>query len=587
VLHIGNIANAAYLNARMLNEAGIDCDVLCYEYFHIMGCPEWESAVFDVSGVNPDRPLWSAIDLHGFERPRWFAQGALGSCIEYLIARRTGDQSAEKLWRQLQREQEDTRLPGTWDNGAAPSDCSAAEIEARINALVAAFRVDFPLRRDRLSADALRHTLAFSEHYFAGLRRLCSLYDVVIGYSTDGVLPLSVGKRPYLAYEHGTIRALPFEDNTDGRLCALTYSRADLSFITNCDTVIAAEKLKLGDYRFVPHPINEHVVAAPEPVALRQQLCRELNADFLVFHPARQHWEPQRHPSWEKGNDIFLKGFARFVETARPGAAAVLVDWGKTVAQSKALIEQLGIADQIAWIKPQNAAGMAAYIRASDVLADQFFLGAWGSTMPRALYLGTPAMIYVNEEIHRWCFSEMPPIVNADTSDAVHAGLCRLLDESYRRAISAAGRSWYGKYHSNEVITECFSRAIRDLLVPTEERHLRNAVRELGDAAAIGRQSQEEQLAALSDKVAALRDKEFANHNIDAALGEIRMKLDGITRQLSTTANTVDQIGTIIPNLLRAQRLARVLFGPPFWFARFIYRRTRRGAPSGGASEAI
>jgi hypothetical protein len=125
------------------------------------------------------------------------------------------------------------------------------------------------------------------------------------------------------------------------------------------------------------------------------------------------------------------------------------------------------------------------------------------------------------------------------------------------------------------------------VLVPTEERHLRNAVRELGDAAAIGRQSQEEQLAALSDKVAALRDKEFANHNIDAALGEIRMKLDGITRQLGATANTVDQIGSIIPNLLRAQRLARVLFGPPFWFARFIYRRTRRGAPSGGASEAI
>src|SRR5262249_26703705 len=65
VLHIGNIANAAYLNARMLNEAGIDCDVLCYEYYHIMGCPEWESAVFDPNGVNPDRPLWSEIDLQG------------------------------------------------------------------------------------------------------------------------------------------------------------------------------------------------------------------------------------------------------------------------------------------------------------------------------------------------------------------------------------------------------------------------------------------------------------------------------------------------------------------------------------------
>jgi len=69
-LHIGNIANAAYLNARMLNEAGIDCDVLCYSYYHIMGCPEWEAAVFDADGINPERPLWSRIGPRGFQRPR-------------------------------------------------------------------------------------------------------------------------------------------------------------------------------------------------------------------------------------------------------------------------------------------------------------------------------------------------------------------------------------------------------------------------------------------------------------------------------------------------------------------------------------
>ena len=42
VLHIGNIANNAYLNARILNEAGIPSDVLVYDYYHVMACPEWE-----------------------------------------------------------------------------------------------------------------------------------------------------------------------------------------------------------------------------------------------------------------------------------------------------------------------------------------------------------------------------------------------------------------------------------------------------------------------------------------------------------------------------------------------------------------
>jgi len=605
VLHIGNIANAAYLNARMLNEAGIDCDVLCYAYYHIMGCPEWESAVFDPNGVDPDRPLWSRIDLHGFERPRWFAQGSLGSAIDYLIARRSKSDRADGLWHQLEREQEDPEQQDVSPAAFGNSHQCSSDIESRIGDLAAGFRSDFPLRPDRLSAEELAETFFFSKEYFGPLRHLCSLYDVVIGYSTDGIVPLAVGKRPYIAYEHGTIRALPFEDNRDGRLCALTYSRADLSFITNCDTVIAAGKLQLGAYRFVPHPINEHVVATPEPGSLRQQLCRDLGADFLVFHPSRQHWEAQRHPSWEKGNDIFIKGFARFVKTARHGAAAILVDWGKTVAESRALIKELGITDRVLWISPQNAAGMAAYIKASDVLADQFFLGAWGSTMPRALYLGTPAIIYVNESIHRWCFPEMPPIVNADTSDAVLAGLCRLVDEGYRRELGAAGRAWYDKYHSNKVITEDFSRAVRDVLMRTEERGLQDAIRELRDAAAICRQLQEKQALEhreLQEKQAAgyreLREDQRSalselchertpNRDIQSALEAISSDVQEIRQQLRLTATTVDQIGPMIPNMLRAQRFARYVFGPPFWFARFLYRRTRRGAVARGASEGI
>jgi len=270
VLHIGNIANAAYLNARMLNEAGIDCDVLCYEYYHIMGCPEWESAVFDVRGVNPDRPLWSEIDLHGFERPRWFAQGALGTCIDYLVARRTGHETADKLWRQLQREQADPRLEGTWDNGPATSNDYAGDIEARISELVTAFRIDFPLRRDRLSTDALRGTLAFSGLYFGQLRRLCSLYDVVIGYSTDGILPLSVGKRPYLAYEHGTIRALPFEDNTDGRLWPGQFLNVVLTLDTQTATLIPSEAVQVGQQGSFVYAVKADQSVEPRPVTVGQ-----------------------------------------------------------------------------------------------------------------------------------------------------------------------------------------------------------------------------------------------------------------------------------------------------------------------------
>ena len=106
LLHVGNIANNAYLNAKFLNRAGFDCDVICYDYYHLMGCPEWEDADFDGQVVDQFRPDWSSLDLRGFERPRWFVQGAPYLCIDYLIAKRTGDEKqARRLWKALEHGQ--------------------------------------------------------------------------------------------------------------------------------------------------------------------------------------------------------------------------------------------------------------------------------------------------------------------------------------------------------------------------------------------------------------------------------------------------------------------------------------------------
>ncbi|MCC8963626.1 glycosyltransferase family 4 protein [Bradyrhizobium sp. Pear76] len=94
VLHIGNIANNAYNNARIQRKFGIDADVLCYNYYHIMGCPEWEDGAFQEGtsalGKDPFRPDWWATSLKGWKRPRWFVQGPAGLCIEYLRAKNAG-----------------------------------------------------------------------------------------------------------------------------------------------------------------------------------------------------------------------------------------------------------------------------------------------------------------------------------------------------------------------------------------------------------------------------------------------------------------------------------------------------------------
>lgn len=90
VLHIGNVANNAYNNAKMLRSAGVECDVLCHDYYHIMGCPEWEDGDFEGSFGNQNFPDWHGVRLKGFRRPKWFAQGPMKWSIDYLLARRRG-----------------------------------------------------------------------------------------------------------------------------------------------------------------------------------------------------------------------------------------------------------------------------------------------------------------------------------------------------------------------------------------------------------------------------------------------------------------------------------------------------------------
>jgi glycosyltransferase involved in cell wall biosynthesis len=481
VLHIGNIANNAYLNGKLLNRAGVDCDVVCPDYYHIMSCPEWEDGDFDGDVEDQSFPAWENVSLNGFERPAWFAQGPAPACLAYLDARRTRPADAARSWQSLTQQRVQTcrrlrRPPARRLLSHVPGARAVHHLADRVvgrlrrmfrpredvtqvlTQLQALFAATFPRRQDRLEAADVIDLLRVRSAWGAVLAH----YDAVIGYATDGIYPLLAGRRPYFAYEHGTIRNIPFEATAQGRLCALTYRLADGCFITNCDNVVAAERLGLARYRFVPHPVNEEVAAAADA---GRRIRERLGYSFLVFHPSRQHWEARRHPDWEKGNDILIEGLARFLRDVCPTGGAVFVEWGRTVEASRALLARLGVAARVHWIPPQPNPRMVQYIHACDVLADQFFLGAFGSTMPKALLHGRPAMLYLDEERHRWCFPEMPPVVNARTPDEVYHGLRQLhADPAHAAALASRGREWYHRYHSNAVILGTFLDALCDAL---------------------------------------------------------------------------------------------------------------------------
>ena len=574
VLHVGNIANNAYLNAKMLRKIGVEADVLCHDYYHIMGCPEWEDAELKGHWGSDFAPDWKAAGIGRYRRPPWFYQGPLAVCA-FLIAnpgrvRRAflhfmplvSRPFASYVARVFQAAHFKTRAMSLRSHATSLRSRARSRTASVSSFLRAAVhlvlypallfvnicRIVLPrvlprpivsvlarlYRAGRMTLSVCGRMLSACGRMFSAggrtlgrmarsakasllgarpllgwtkglrfqrrrddadedededlnydqwisrfaelypdrpplsikdidrnlftsrmFRRIFARYDVVQCYGTTPIEALLAGKRPYVAFEHGTMRDIPFQNDPQGKLTALAYHEADHVYITNCDNVRAAERLRLRDFSFIPHPVNEEGIHLdPQAVVLRTELLRKHGADFILFHPARQHWTAERHPSWEKGNDFFIRGLAQFMKAANARPLCVCVEWGHTVAQSKALLEELGIADCIAWIPPQPNRAMVRYVLASDVVADQFFLGAFGSLTPKAMMCGRPVLLNLDEKLHDWAFAETPPVENVRNPEEIAAALTRLFtDLAYRQQRGENCRRWYWKYHSSQRIT--------------------------------------------------------------------------------------------------------------------------------------
>ena len=87
VLHICNVANYAYANARLMRQHGIEADVVDPDFYHIMATPEWYDT--EVTGDYGDEffPDWKNLEFGPYARPDWFIQGPRDMVFQYLALR--------------------------------------------------------------------------------------------------------------------------------------------------------------------------------------------------------------------------------------------------------------------------------------------------------------------------------------------------------------------------------------------------------------------------------------------------------------------------------------------------------------------
>lgn len=637
ILHIGNVANNGYNNAKVLVEAGFDCDALCYDYYHIMGCPEWEDG--DFHGMVSDHffPHWGQVDLNGFRRPLWFAQGPRLWAIAYLLAKhdrrarctrflwrmlavqrwlvahrdqwwyRSGKATARRMQYELSRinaaacrvqtfagrqwsrtvhtlavigqrsgltrgtaalthgfdrtiiksrhaitkghawqtrimhrantwvwpmpfmmdmalyfakfplflvalalalaclpfallyhsvgwlggmltgtararGKDDTtqtprqdsaswfrrvrpmpwhafshrvrarvfrRLTGIDLDGLAPSEFMTS-FYARADELIADFGRRFPDRSDQLTLMDMLPYLSVLPLW----RELFSRYDLVEAYATDPILTMLAGYEPCVAYEHGTIREIPFHDSPTARLTALAYARSQAVVITNPDCREAA--IELGVDRFVPIP---HLIDRKyynPMIADAGDLPSQIRPPY-IFSPARHDWDI-------KGTHILLGAFAR-IAAEFPDLQLVTPSWGGDLDRSRDLIESLGMTGRVAMIEPVNIHNLIRVTRGARVLIDQFRFGVFGGIGPTALAVGTPLITHLDHTKSDW-WMEPPPYFEAWDEVSCVDALRRALT-SDAGALRASLRAWMRRNYWHGQVVDRHASLFADLIEHT------------------------------------------------------------------------------------------------------------------------
>jgi glycosyltransferase involved in cell wall biosynthesis len=549
VLHIGNIANNAYNNAKIQRAAGIDADVLSHDYYHIMACPEWEDADFTGAVGDDMFPDWWGVDLHGFKRPRWFAQGPLDACIRHLLAQGAGTRTRAFWWWMLEAERwllsRKSRLADTahWLiermtgarvaygatplNAAVPRRLASAVRGAARSPLAIALFVDGPLdrlafrlarlaRAANIGGDAVRHTRArqkrraalesranallaplgrclrpddldwpFASWWHPYLRLLLTRYDIIQAYATYTAMPFLVGGGGFIAYEHGTIRAIPFEDDAQGRLCAATYRAADAVLVTNSDNLHAATRLGLAASQTVclPHAFDSGKLLRYGAAHARP---RAGGRRVSFFSPSRQDWR-RTDPSLSKGND---RAFRALADLARRGYdfRAEFIEWGTDLEASKALVAELGLQAHVVWLPKMKKRALWAKYLETDCVIDQFVVPAIGGVTFEAMMLGRRVISSIDDVQAKQFFGEAPPLFSAtDVAQIVAALLAVAEDPEDHARRGRANQDWMQRYHSRERILALQADVYRRVLGEAAPRDLRPWSRRLTRASARGR----------------------------------------------------------------------------------------------------
>ena len=431
ILHFGNIANNAYLNSKFLRSQQYQSDVISLNYRHIMGQPEWEDA--DVISHGDDfNPNFDLVDK--YKKPKWFYDGSLINIIKKF--------------------KEEKKIFKNYKVKDLALDVFFYKFYFLLFYLIGKTIYFFFKLKCKKN---FKNFLLLHKYHIDSilLKRVFKHYDYVIFYGISSMYGY-LSNISYYCYEHGTIRDFPYQQSLIGSLVYVSYKNCKHLFITNCDAINDAKKIGIDKYSFMPHPINEILPKKNYKKNLNKIIkIIDEKKGIKIFHPSRQHWSKEnRNPNLDKGNDIFWEGLGLLKKKGEI-FFCISIKWGEHYCKTLELINKLKLEDYVIFIDPLCHLDFVRLLNSVDIVADQFYLGSFGSLAPKALMLKKQVLINYNYDFHSWVFKKHPPFLNCQNSFDV----CNHLI-NYNKLNNKQSHNWYEENHSTSIIIKNFEKVL-------------------------------------------------------------------------------------------------------------------------------
>lgn len=261
-------------------------------------------------------------------------------------------------------------------------------------------------------------------------------YDLIHAY-VEAPIFAQFSNKPYIAHVLGSdLRELAFTKTLKGFLLRRAYKKAKVVLFYEPKLLPHLKKLGIKRKIFFPYSPNE--VFYPQNKKLE-----EFKNNFLIFHPTRADWK-------NKGNDILIEGFAKFVKN-NPSAILMIIEHGKNLSKdmirNRELIDELKITNNVKFIEgPLNTTDLALYYNYADIIADQFKLGEGGAIYLEAMACKKPVLINLDQSEQKKVFKEPPPIVSAKNANEINECLELLKDPDTRKNIGEKSHEWVKTY---------------------------------------------------------------------------------------------------------------------------------------------